>query len=94
MTCWALSDHSAAASKMGLRKKKEGKQRDQWKVISVTREDTLMVKSRAGEQRWRKVNTGERKLGVEIAEWARSGLSLEVMDEREGWKQEPVSQIS
>lgn len=39
------------------------------------------------------MNTGERKLGVEIAEWARSGLSLEVMDEREGWKQEPVSQI-
>ena len=30
------------------------------------------------------MNTGERKLGVGIAEWARSGLPLEVMDEREG----------
>lgn len=44
----------------------------------------MMAKSWAVEWRWREVNTGERKLGVEAAEWARSGSPLEVMDEREG----------
>ena len=43
----------------------------------------MMAKSWAVEWRWREVNT-ELKLGVEAAEWARSGSPLEVMDERDG----------